>query len=137
MALGDRRGFNKTAHNTRTRGNVPIPHRTMQPHLSKKADIKMTPADRTRMERVLSRFFIKDEISGKKDLEVCYVQSSNITYGAYSHSRNVLRIQFKQNRVYQYYNVPPKAWEVFKRVGSKGRYFYYSIRRRYPFQRIR
>jgi hypothetical protein len=75
------------------------------------------------MEKVRSRFFVKDEISGKKDLEVVYVTSSNITFAAYSHSRNVLRVGFKGGRQYQYYNVSPKVFEVLKRVGSKGRYF--------------
>ena len=111
----------------------------MQPHMNKadRTSPGMRPADRTRMEKVLSRFFIKDEISGKKDLEIVYVTSSNITFAAYSHSRNVMRVGFKGGRVYQYYNVPPKAFEVFKRVGSKGRLWYWHGRKRYAYQRIR
>jgi len=139
MAIGDRRGFGHPAHNTRTRGHFQIGHNTMQPHMNKadRTSPGMRPADRTRMEKVLSRFFIKDEISGKKDLEVVYVTSSNITFAAYSHSRNVMRVGFKGGRVYQYYNVPPKAFEVFKRVGSKGRFWYWNGRKRYAYQRIR
>ena len=139
MAIGDRRGFGHTANNTRPRGNVQIGHNTMQPHMNKAADSSpgMRPADRARMEKVRSRFFVKDEISGKKDLEVVYVTSSNITFAAYSHSRNVLRMGFKGGRQYQYYNVPPKVFEVFKRVGSKGRFWYHNGRKRFPYQRIR
>ena len=139
MAIGDRRGFGKPAHNTRTRGHVQIGHHTMQPSRKETAPMgkAMRPADRNRMEKVRSRFFVFDEISGKKDIELVYVTSSNISFAAYSHSRNVLRMGFRGGRQYQYYNVPPKAFEVFKRVGSKGRFWYYNGRKRYPYQRLR
>jgi len=139
MAIGDRRGFGHPAHNTRTRGNVIIGHNTMQPHLNK-ADPSspgMRNADRNRMEKVRSRFFVFDEISGRKDIELIYVTSSNLNFAAYSHSRNVLRIGFKGGREYNYFNVPPKVFEVLKRVGSKGRFHYHSIRNRYAFSRYR
>ena len=94
------------------------------------------------MERVLSRFFVKDPLSGRKDVEVIYVTSSNLKAVAYSHSRQVMRVTFigsgrlKQQRQYQYFNVPPRIFNGLKRAGSKGRFFYYGIRTRYPYQRL-
>lgn len=94
------------------------------------------------MERVLSRFFVKDPLSGRKDVEVIYVTSSNLKIVAYSHSRQVMRVTFlgsgklRTERQYRYFNVPPRIFEALKRAGSKGRFFYYAIRTRYPYQRM-
>jgi hypothetical protein len=94
------------------------------------------------MERVLSRFFVKDPLSGRKDVEVIYVTSSNLKIVAYSHSRQVMRVTFlgsgklRIERQYQYFNVHPRIFNALKRAGSKGRFFYYAIRTRYPYQRI-
>jgi hypothetical protein len=94
------------------------------------------------LERVLSRFFVKDPLSGRKDVEVIYVTSSNLKIVAYSHSRQVMRVTFKgsgklkRERQYRYFNVPPRIFEALKRAGSKGRFFYYAIRTRYPYQRM-
>lgn len=139
MAVGDRRGFNHVGSNQRTRGNVQIPHSTMQPNLTR-ADSSSPAgraADKSRMDKVLSRFFIKDEISGKKDLELIYLQSSNLNFAAYSHSRGVLRVGFKGGRQYQYFGCPRRIFDALKRSSSKGRFFYHAIRTRYPYQRVR
>ena len=94
------------------------------------------------MERVLSRFFVKDPLSGRKDVEVIYVTSSNLKMVAYSHSRQVMRVTFlgsgklRRERQYRYFNVPPRIFNALKRAGSKGRFFYYAIRTRYPYQRL-
>ena len=94
------------------------------------------------MERVLSRFFVKDPLSGRRDVEVIYVTSSNLKIVAYSHSRQVMRVTFlgsgrlKRERQYRYFNVPPNIFNALKRAGSKGRFFYYAIRTRYPYQRL-
>ena len=94
------------------------------------------------MERVLSRFFVKDPLSGRRDVEVIYVTSSNLKSVAYSHSRQVMRVTFlgsgrlKGERQYRYFNVPPNIFNALKRAGSKGRFFYYAIRTRYPYQRL-
>ena len=139
MASGNRRGFNHISSNQRTRGNVQIPHNTMQPNITR-ADSSspgIRPVDKSRMDKVLSSVFIKDEISGKKDLELIYLQSSNLNFAAYSHSRGVLRIGFKGSRQYQYFGVPRRIFDALKRSSSKGRFFYFAIRTRYPYQRVR
>ena len=139
MALGDRRGFNRIGSNDRTRGNIQIPHNTMQPNLTRAdpTSPRTRPVDKTRMDKVLSRFFIKDELSGKKDIELIYLQSSNLNFAAYSHSRGVLRVGFKGGRQYQYFGCPRRIFDALKRSSSKGRFFYYAIRTRYPYQRVR
>jgi hypothetical protein len=55
----------------------------------------LRPADVARLEKIKGRFFIKDPLSGRKDVEVLYVTSSNLNMLAYSHSRKVLRVEFK------------------------------------------
>ena len=139
MAVGDRRGFNRIGSNQRTRGNIQIPHNTMQPNITRadSSSPQIRPVDKTRMDKVLSRFFIKDELSQKKDIELIYLQSSNLNFAAYSHSRGVLRVGFKGGRQYNYYGVPRRIFEALKRSSSKGRFFYFGVRMRYSYQRVR
>ena len=102
----------------------------------------LRPADVTRLEKIKGRFFIKDPLSGRKDVEVLYVTSSNLNMVAYSHSRKVLRVEFKGSgklrraRQYQYYGVPPNIFNALKRANSKGRFFYRAIRTSYAYQRL-
>ena len=101
----------------------------------------LRPADVTRLEKIRGRFFVKDPVSARKDVEVIYVTSSNLNMLAYSHSRMVLRVQFKGykgrgGRVYQYYGVKPNIFNALKRANSKGRFFYRAIRTSYAYQRL-
>jgi hypothetical protein len=102
----------------------------------------LRPADVARLEKIKGRFFIKDPLSGRKDVEVLYVTSSNLNMLAYSHSRKVLRVEFKGSgklrraRSYQYYGVPPNIFNALKRANSKGRFFYRAIRTSYAYQRL-
>jgi len=140
MARGDRFGFSKTGSNSRTRGNTMIDHNVAGRSGVRKAtgDAPSPRAvDSLRSEKVLGRFFVFDEISGKKDLEVIYVTSSNLVMVAYSHSRKMMRVQFKNGSQYNYYGVPAKVMDTMKKVGSKGRFHYRAIRKRYPYQRVR
>ena len=140
MARGDRFGFSKTGSNSRTRGNTMIDHNVAgRSGVRKAAGDAPAPRkiDNLRQEKVLGRFFILDEISGKRDLEVIYVTSSNLVMVAYSYSRKVMRVQFKNGSQYNYYGVPAKIMDTMKKVGSKGRFHYFAIRKRYSYQRIR
>ena len=140
MARGDRFGFSKTGSNNRTRGHTMIDHNVAGRSGVRKAtgDAPSPRAvDSLRSEKILGRFWVYDEISGRKDLEVIYVTSSNVTMVAYSHTRKMMRIQFKNGSQYNYYGVPEKVMSTMKKVGSKGRFVYYGVRGRYPYQRVR
>ena len=65
-----------------------------------------------------------------------FVRSSNLHSVGYSLMTRTLEIQFRNGRIYQYFDVP---WEIYDRLmnsGSHGRFFAYFIRNAYPFRRI-
>jgi len=64
------------------------------------------------------------------------VQSSNLDAVAYDRASLTLYIAFKGNRTYRYDGVPPSVFSQLMEAESKGRYFYYNIRGRYPYERI-
>lgn len=140
MARGSRTGFGGTSSNQRSLGNTMIDHQTKQRSKVNRATgdaPQPRKIDNLRDEKILGRFFVKDRLSGKKSMEVVYVTSSNLVMAVYAHDRKVLRIQFKNGSMYDYYGVPPRVFEVLKKVGSKGRFHYRSIRRSYAYKRVR
>lgn len=44
------------------------------------------------------------------------------TRGAYDPSDRTLRLQFRNGRVYGYYDVPPEIWRSLRQVASTGRF---------------
>ena len=46
----------------------------------------------------------------------------------YDRSSETMRVRFRDGAVYEYYNVPPRVWNNFKRVKSPGR----AINRYFP-----
>lgn len=40
----------------------------------------------------------------------------------YDRDTMTLRVQFRNGRIYEYYNVPPRIWNNFKRVKSPGKF---------------
>lgn len=65
------------------------------------------------------------------------VNSSNIASIGYDESSQILEVEFKSGGIYQYFNVPKNAYEIFMNAGSKGKYFYKYIKERYEFVKIR
>ncbi len=64
------------------------------------------------------------------------VESSDIVSIGYDPKERVLEIEFKENRVYQYYDVTSDVHERFMRTESYGEFFYAFINRQYRYQRI-
>lgn len=64
------------------------------------------------------------------------VESSDIVSIGYDAKGRVLEIEFKENRVYQYFDVEPRVYELFLRADSYGEYFYANINKHYRYKRI-
>lgn len=64
------------------------------------------------------------------------VESSDIISIGYNAAERVLEIEFKENRVYQYFDVEPEVYQGFMRAESYGEYFYARINKYYRYQRI-
>ena len=72
-----------------------------------------------------------------------YGESTAIYSMGYNPEKRVLTITFWKYKqrgpggTYIYYNVPEDQWKAFNQASSKGRFFWYSIRGRYNFRRLK
>lgn len=64
------------------------------------------------------------------------VESSDIVSIGYDPKSRVLEIEFKENRVYQYFDVEPRVYELFLKADSYGEYFYAHINKHYRYERV-
>jgi XTP/dITP diphosphohydrolase len=64
------------------------------------------------------------------------VDSSDIVSVGYDVKSQVLELEFKENRVYQYFDVPSKVHDLFMKADSYGEYFYASINKHYRYKRV-
>lgn len=62
-----------------------------------------------------------------KEIQMFKVYSTNIVALGYDESRKILRVIFKGNSSYLYFNVEPEIWENLKNSESKGRTLSESI----------
>ena len=61
------------------------------------------------------------------------VDSTTFVTVAYDPTRELLRLQFRNHAVYQYFGVPAAIWKALLRDQSKGHYFNRNIRGRFPY----
>lgn len=64
------------------------------------------------------------------------VDSSNLASVGFYNDRNVLEIEFRNGRVYQYSDVPEHIFQEILKAESKGQYFNQLIRDRFVYKRI-
>jgi len=64
------------------------------------------------------------------------VDSSDIVAIGYDEKSQVLEIEFKEGRIYQYFDVPAKVHELFMKADSYGEYFYASITKHYRYKKV-
>lgn len=64
------------------------------------------------------------------------VESSDIVSIGYDPKSRVLEIEFKEDRVYQYFDVEPRVYELFLKADSYGEYFYAHINKHYRYERV-
>lgn len=62
--------------------------------------------------------------------------SSVIKHFNYETASKSLTITFVSGFIYQYQNVSPKTFNLFKAATSKGRYFNYHIKDKYKFLKL-
>jgi XTP/dITP diphosphohydrolase len=64
------------------------------------------------------------------------VESSDIVAIGYDDKERILEIEFKENRIYQYYDVEAPIYERFMKTDSYGQYFYAFVNGHYRYKRI-
>lgn len=64
------------------------------------------------------------------------LDSSTITAAAYDDAAQLLEIEFRTGRVYQFEGVPRGVYDWLVRTPSKGAYFARMINNRYPFREV-
>lgn len=62
--------------------------------------------------------------------------SSVIKHFSCNEKSQTLKIKFVTGLVYLYKNVPPKTVKMLVASGSKGRFFNYYIKDKFPFQKL-
>lgn len=64
------------------------------------------------------------------------VQSSNIASIGYDENSATLEIEFLNNSIYQYFDVPKHIYTELMRVDSQGRYLAQNIKGAYRYSKI-
>lgn len=64
------------------------------------------------------------------------VASSNISSIGYDPGTETLEVEFLNNSIYQYYNVPQNMYDQLMMEPSKGRFLNTYIRNAYPYSRV-
>lgn len=64
------------------------------------------------------------------------VESSHILSIGYDLKTRILEVEFPENRIYQYSDVEPRVYELFKDADSYGEYFYAHINKHYRYKRV-
>ncbi len=64
------------------------------------------------------------------------VKSTSLAAVAYDDIRELLRLEFQSQAIYEYFGVPPAVHQALLRSASKGSYFNSVIRGRFPYARV-
>jgi KTSC domain len=64
------------------------------------------------------------------------VESTTLATVGYDEARELLRLEFRSQAIYQYLGVPAIVHHGLLSAPSKGSYFNRSIRGRFPYQRL-
>jgi len=69
-------------------------------------------------------------------MEMQFVDSSNIERIGYDPNLSTLRIEFKSNRTYDYFNVPENVFNELRSASSVGGYHAKNIKNSYSYTEI-
>jgi hypothetical protein len=69
-------------------------------------------------------------------MNVTAVESTTLATVAYDDARELLRLEFRSQTIYQYLGVPASVHQALLSSLSKGSYFNQAIRGRFPYQRV-
>jgi len=64
------------------------------------------------------------------------VESSDIVSIGYDAKAQVLEIEFKENRIYQYLDVEQRVYDLFMKTDSFGEYFFAHINKHYRYKKV-
>ncbi len=64
------------------------------------------------------------------------VTSSDLVSVGYDPSSKTLEIEFKESRVYQYYDVPAETYSGLMAAPSHGKYFHAYIKDKYDYREV-
>jgi len=64
------------------------------------------------------------------------IESTAIMAAAYVRQERILYLKFHSGEIYRYFDFPPEQFDDFLASDSKGRYFAYNIRGRFPFEPV-
>ena len=70
------------------------------------------------------------------EINMQYVNSSNLRSVGYNPMTETLTIQFHSGHVYEYYYVPQHVYEGLMFASSKGKYHHRHIKNSYPYTRL-
>jgi len=62
--------------------------------------------------------------------------SSNLSCFGYETNTSVLRVEFKNGGIYEYYDVPVHVFEAMKNATSKGQFLAYQIKGIFRYARV-
>jgi hypothetical protein len=65
-----------------------------------------------------------------------HVESSSLQSVGYDAENETLEIEFRNGRVYQFYEVPGHVYEDLMAAGSHGKYFAQNIKNRFRYSRL-
>jgi hypothetical protein len=69
-------------------------------------------------------------------MNVTAVESTTLATVAYDEERELLRLEFRSQAIYQYLGVPHRVHQALLSSPSKGGYFNQAIRGRFAYQRV-
>ena len=69
-------------------------------------------------------------------MNVTAVESTTLATVAYDEARELLRLEFRSQAIYQYLGVPARVHQTLLSAPWKGSYFNPAIRGRFPYQRV-
>lgn len=78
---------------------------------------------------------LSEKIEGKL-IEV-KIQSSNIKSSTYNTEDKTLLIEFNNNSLYQYNEVPWEVFTKFRMAESQGKYFNSDISKKYKYEKVK
>jgi len=68
--------------------------------------------------------------------EMVPIKSTNIKKASYNEETEVLTVQFKTGKRYEYLDVPPNLWDKFMAAKSQGSFFHKEIRRKFEYIKV-
>jgi hypothetical protein len=65
-----------------------------------------------------------------------YISSSVIRWYGYDHKAGALEIEFNSGHIYRYSGVPAETYAALEAAKSKGQFFDFHIREKFPTKRL-